>query len=68
MSKREDTNLTVLHSLCGAGSCPTIYVDETSDDVIVQGYLEPIETPSGEAAVRIPRSAFRDTFRNLSVS
>ncbi|GAB2591537.1 hypothetical protein Aab01nite_38920 [Paractinoplanes abujensis] len=53
-----DKRLKVLASLCGTGTCPTVYsADATS--VIVQGYAVTgdegsLDVPDGEHLVRIP--------------
>ena len=55
---------TVLASSgCDDGTCPTIYRDEATGDVLVQGYI-PAQTealpdfPAGETGVRIPAAVW----------
>lgn len=56
--------LTVIASSgCDDGACPTIYRDEVTGDVLVQGYaLGPSESlpefPAGETGVRIPAAVW----------
>ena len=46
---------------CKNGDCPTVYVTDEHEDLIVQGYdlgdpaVEKLAMPNGESAVRIPR-------------
>lgn len=54
----------VLAARCTAGACPTIY-GEPDGDVVVQGYVEPMTTPEGEQAVRVPAQLLRDAVRAL---
>ncbi|MEU4690335.1 hypothetical protein [Actinoplanes sp. NPDC023714] len=45
----------LLTTLCGAGSCPTVY-DTGGDTVLVQGHAASgVEVPEGELLVEIPR-------------
>ena len=60
--------LRILTSSCAAGSCPTIYVDDRSNEIVVQGYVEAMATPEGEAAVRLPMSVLDEAFARLRSS
>lgn len=52
---------------CSGGPCPTIHADETTNDVLVQGYLTnaPIPVPQGEDVVHIPADAWRRLLADL---
>lgn len=56
-----------LANSCSGGPCPTIHVEETSRDVLVQGYLTstPIPVPTGEDVVHIPADAWRRLLADL---
>lgn len=56
-----------LANSCSGGPCPTFHVDETSHDVLVQGYLagNPIPLPAGEDVVHIPADAWRRLLADL---
>jgi hypothetical protein len=44
---------------CPDGPCPKLRLDETTGDVIVQGYLidqQPVPAPAGEGFLLIPAS------------
>lgn len=47
---------------CDEGPCPTFYVDDTTGDVLVQGYMTtdrpPGGLPTGEDVVRIDAAAW----------
>ncbi|WP_232049979.1 hypothetical protein [Actinoplanes sp. OR16] len=54
----QTTTLTIVNSLCGTGSCPTVYKTDRGT-LVVQGYaLTPenagISVPAGEQLVEIP--------------
>jgi len=54
---------------CGHGECPTIYEDDAHvDDVVVQGKLESMTTPPGEAAVRLPKAMILEAAAKLGLS
>lgn len=65
--------LETLTSLCGGGSCPTIYRTDRQT-VVVQGYLlagdsAGVDTPDGERLVEIPTEvllAAADKIRGLA--
>lgn len=45
---------------CNHGACPTVFLNDSADELIVQGYVtDEIVTPDGETAVRIPRAVFQ---------
>ncbi|BBH68233.1 hypothetical protein ACTI_49180 [Actinoplanes sp. OR16] len=45
----------VVASLCGTGTCPTVYSTDR-DTVLVQGYaVSEVDAPDGELVVEIPR-------------
>lgn len=55
---------------CSAGSCPTVYVDE-SGTVVVQGFdITPeqvgVDVPAGEGLVRVPLALLVEAVRSLS--
>lgn len=56
-------------SICDDGDCPTIYKDDLSGDVVVQGYLTDAAppTPDGEAAVMIPAATWRHLLSQISL-
>lgn len=63
-------NLTVL-ATCNGGDCPTVYVDESGLDLVVQGVpvasgLADVSVPPGESLVRIPRSVLLEAAARLS--
>lgn len=52
-------------TLCGGGSCPTVYVTDR-DTVLVQGNAVPdITVPDGELLVEIPRQLLLDAARQI---
>jgi hypothetical protein len=56
---------------CSGGSCPTIYADEGSVDVVVQGYPVPtagagVSVPAEERLVRVPRSVLLEAAARLN--
>lgn len=58
MTTQEHAVTKTLASLCGTGSCPTVYGTD-SDTVVVQGYemtaeKAGVEVPDGEQLVEIP--------------
>lgn len=57
-----------LAATCNAGGCPTVYPDEASDSVIIQGYLVEgtVDLPSGESLIRVPRQLIRDAVQAMS--
>lgn len=50
----------LLSESCSGGPCPTLYVDDETGDVAVQGYtmISPAPVPLGEDMVRIPQDAW----------
>jgi hypothetical protein len=55
---------------CSAGSCPTVYVDD-SGTLVVQGFdIAPeqvgVDVPRGEGLVRVPLALLVEAVRNLS--
>lgn len=58
-------------NICTAGSCPTVYVDGDTDNLIVQGFTvsakhRGIDLPEGETLVEIPKELLAEALRNLS--
>ncbi|MCO8275969.1 hypothetical protein M1L60_35865 [Actinoplanes sp. TRM 88003] len=58
MTTQEPAVTKTLASMCGVGSCPTVYGTD-SDTVVVQGYemtgeKAGVEVPDGERLVEIP--------------
>jgi hypothetical protein len=52
-------------SLCGTGTCPTIY-DTDRDTVLIQGSVaHAVSVPDGEALVEIPREILLEAARRL---
>lgn len=52
---------------CDDGTCPTVYQDDTTGDVVVQGYLTDAAPalPEGEGAVRIPAPVWKHLLSQL---
>jgi hypothetical protein len=50
----------LLAGSCGGGPCPTLYLDDVTGAVAVQGYETdaPFPLPQGEGLVRIPADAW----------
>lgn len=48
---------------CNDGPCPTLYIDDATGDVLVQGYLTtdkaPAEVPAGEGLLKIDAAAWQ---------
>ena len=63
MHKDTETLIT----LCGMGSCPTVYKAD-GDDVYVQGYVVENNAPDGENVVRIPAELIRQTAALLTTN
>jgi hypothetical protein len=57
-----------LVSVCGSGTCPTVFTTE-GDDLVIQGYIPDAQTaasaPPGEARVIIPRALLGEAARRL---
>jgi hypothetical protein len=54
-----------VHTLCGAGSCPTVYHTDR-DTVLVQGApVTGIAVPDGELLVEIPRELLIEAARRI---
>jgi hypothetical protein len=54
---------------CDDGDCPTVYEDDLTGDVLVQGYVTTSQrpaTPIGEDVVRIPAADWRKLMTQLS--
>lgn len=60
--------LTKIATSCDDGDCPTVYVDDLSGDVLVQGYVstdQPKDLPVGEDLVRIPAADWKRLLSQL---
>ncbi|MBB2940308.1 hypothetical protein FB565_000012 [Actinoplanes lutulentus] len=57
----------VVASLCGSGTCPTVYrTDDDTDHVLVQGYAATgVAVPKGELLVKIPRELLLEAARRI---
>lgn len=59
----------LLAESCDNGPCPTFYVDDSTGDVLVQGYtttdLPPGDMPDGEGVVRIDATAWAKLLSRL---
>lgn len=58
----------LLAESCSGGPCPTLYVDDQTGDVIVQGYVtgeQPGPADPNEGFLRIPASAWGTLLANL---
>lgn len=52
--------------VCDDGDCPTIYVDEETGDVVVQGALSSaVATPPGEGLVRMSAADWKRLLSQL---
>lgn len=61
--RRTDFRLVI--SLCGSGTCPTIYHTDR-DTLLVQGYAAAdVAVPDGEFLVEIPRELLIEAARRL---
>jgi hypothetical protein len=60
----------VLAGSCDGGPCPTLYVDDDTGDITVQGYVTdaPAGIPNGEDVVHIPAEAWRHLLAGLPVA
>ncbi|MCY1142039.1 hypothetical protein OWR29_28940 [Actinoplanes sp. Pm04-4] len=62
--------LTIVSSLCGSGTCPTVYRTDR-DTYLVQGYTVTAEDagldlPAGEQLVEIPAEIFAQAMKATS--
>lgn len=62
--------LKLIATACGNNSCPTIYLDEDQDTLVVQGYRsagheQSLDLPAEEGLVTIPRSLLAAAWRQL---
>jgi hypothetical protein len=59
----------LLAGSCDDGPCPTLYVDDLTGDVLVQGYVTaaapPQSLPAGEAVVHVPAAAWQKLLSQL---
>lgn len=58
----------VLSNTCSGGPCPTLYVDDATGDVIVQGYTtteQPGTADPDEGFLRIPATAWATLLARL---
>lgn len=59
----------LLASTCDNGPCPTLFIDDATGDVLVQGYADsdapPMPPPVGEAVVHIPAAAWQRLLAQL---
>jgi hypothetical protein len=66
MTQLENVLIT-LASACANSTCPTVYLAEEDDMLVVQGYSTSLETPEGESAVRIPTSVVNEAMTQLAI-
>lgn len=63
------TTYRLLAGTCNDGPCPTLWIDDQTGDVLVQGYVTshcpPVTVPLEEDVVRIPAAAWQKLLRNL---
>lgn len=58
--------LRLIATTCTDGDCPKLYIDDSTGDVVVQGYLtNDVPTPDGEALMRIPAGDWRTLLTQL---
>lgn len=58
--------LRLIATTCTDGDCPKLYVDDSTGDVVLQGYLTSgAPTPDGEALMRIPAGDWRTLLGQL---
>lgn len=59
----------LLANSCDGGPCPTLYVDDLTGDVLVQGYVTtdapPTAVPAGEDVLLIPAAAWQKLLSQL---
>ena len=59
----------LLAGSCDNGPCPTLYVDDLTGDVLVQGYVTtdtpPDSVPAGEDVLLIPAAAWQKLLAQL---
>ncbi len=63
------TTYRLLAGTCNDGPCPNLWIDDTTGDVLVQGYVTsdrpPTDVPTGESVVRIDAAAWQKLLRKL---
>lgn len=64
MTNDKHVALEVLATTCTAGNCPTIF-SASENEVIVQGYVERLDAPTGEQMVRVPIQLLRDALHTI---
>jgi len=58
---------TKLAGVCDEGDCPTIHRDDTTGDILIQGYVGAGPTvPHGEGTVRMTRAQLDDLIAQLA--
>jgi hypothetical protein len=68
MDPKGPVALTRLATVCGSGSCPTLY-ETNRGTYVVQGYVvgpdAGVEVPAGESLVEIPAELLAEVARTL---
>jgi hypothetical protein len=58
--------LRLIATTCTDGDCPKLYRDDTTGDVVVQGYAtDTLATPAGEGVLRIPATDWQTLLTQL---
>lgn len=59
----------LLAGTCSDGPCPTLYIDDSTGDVLVQGYettaAPPKAVPTGEGVLHIPAADWQKLLAQL---